>query len=655
MSGVLVSLGPEICRDLDEAQRREWLETNGLGGFACSTVAGLNTRRYHGLLTAALHPPAGRVVMVSKLEESLLVGDERFELSANEYPGAVHPNGYQYLRSFRMDPFPTFLWQVGGLELEKRLFLVHGEDTLVVQYELRGGDAMLELRPLIAFRDYHSLTRANEAIRREVELDTPGVASIAPYDGLPRLYFAHDGEAESTGNWYFYFQYAAERERGLDSEEDLFQPLMLRFDLTAKRSASVVISTKPARRAGQAPELRAAEEHRRARLVAGADDDFERRLRNAAAQFIVRRGEGHSVIAGYPWFTDWGRDTMIALPGLTIAAGRPEIARDVLAEFAANVSQGMLPNRFPDAGETPEYNTVDATLWFFEAVRAYLDATGDEEFVRGLMPKLAEIVDWHRRGTRYGIVATADGLLCCGVPGAQLTWMDAKIGDWVVTPRSGCPVEVQALWYNALRIAADFGRRFGDPDLAATASATADLAKESFNAAFWSDEMGYLADVVEGSQKDWSLRPNQIFAASLPHIMLEPDRARRVVQVVKEHLLTPLGLRTLSEDDPAYRPRYEGGVWQRDSAYHQGTVWPWLIGPFVAAWLRTDGDIAIARQCVAAFRDHMNDAGLGQISEIADAAPPHRPRGCFAQAWSVAEALEALQAVRARDREPVIA
>ncbi|MEZ5355343.1 MAG: amylo-alpha-1,6-glucosidase [Bryobacteraceae bacterium] len=643
MSGQLVSFGAAICQDLEQARRREWLETNGLGGFACSTIAGLNTRRYHGLLTPALQPPGGRMLLLSKMEETLVLDGLRHDLGVNEYPGAVHPRGYRNLAAFRLDPYPVFTWRIDNVELEKRLFLVHGEDTVVIEYTLRGASsrAHLELRPLLAFRDYHSITRANDSIRRHVD-SAAGVVSVRPYDGLPALHFAHHGEVTVTGDWYFYFQYAMERERGLDSEEDLFQPFVLHYDLDETHPNAVVIaSTDNARRAADAPLLRDREERRRRDLTVDAVDSLDAALRLAADQFIVRRGDGYSVIAGYPWFTDWGRDTMIALPGLTLTTGRHGVARGILAAFAENIDMGMLPNRFPDAGETPEYNTADATLWYFEAIRAYLESTRDEAFVLGLFPKLRDIVEWHLRGTRYGIAATADGLLRCGVPGVQLTWMDAKIDDWVVTPRTGCPVEIQALWYNALRVAEDLSIRAGDAEFASLCRSTADNARDSFNKVFWNSGAGYLADVVEGNERDFTLRPNQIIAVSLPHSMLDPGPARSVVEAVRRQLLTPMGLRTLPERDPSYRPRYEGGVWERDSAYHQGTVWPWLIGPFVDAWLRTGGDPVFARECLDAFRDHLCDAGLGQISEIADAAAPHTPRGCFAQAWSVAEILRA--------------
>ena len=366
----------------------------------------------------------------------------------------------------------------------------------------------------------------------------------------------------------------------------------------------------------------------------------------AADQFIVQRGELNSVIAGYHWFADWGRDTMIALPGLTLVTGRPDIARNILEAFAQSADRGMLPNRFPDAGEAPEYNTVDATLWMFEAVRSYLHYTGDHAFVRDrLYPKLKEIVDWHMAGTRYGIRARSDGLLACGEPGVQLTWMDAKVGDWVVTPRLGMPVEIQALWYNALCILRDLAHEFGDPSRETSLRDLAEKTRTSFEPQFWNPHTGCLYDVINGEARDESIRPNQIFAVSLHHRMLLAEKEKQIVDVVTRELLTPLGLRTLSPHDPSYHPRYEGDVRQRDSAYHQGTVWPWLMGPFITAYVKVHGHSADARSqaesWLKGFEEHLKTAGLGQISEIADGDPPHTPRGCIAQAWSVAELLRA--------------
>ncbi|HBY58720.1 MAG TPA: glycogen debranching protein, partial [Solibacterales bacterium] len=481
----MVRFDETVCGNLDQALRREWLETNGLGGFASSTIAGLNTRRYHALLTAATRPPAGRMVLLSKLEETLVLNGKRFDLSANRYPGTVHPEGFRLQTSFRLDPFPVFTWKVEDIEIEKRLFLPQGENTVVVEYELEPPvDATLEIRPLVAFRDYHATTRRNDALNPAVDAGD-GCASIQPYDGVPRLYFAHNAiSLWPHGDWFFNFEYDVERERGLDFAEDLFNPFVLTFDLSRRSKATLIVSTKR-RRAADAAPLRRAECRRRADLAQAApcDDPLVRRLAVAADQFVVERGENKTIIAGYPWFTDWGRDTMIALPGLTLATGRHAEAKQILRAFAEAANEGMLPNRFPDSGEAPEYNTVDATLWFFEAARAYEEYSGDSAFVRQtLYPVLRNAVEWHLKGTRHGIAVDSDGLLRAGEPGVQLTWMDAKVGDWVVTPRHGKPVEIQALWYNALRILEDFARRFGDPNAAEFCGHLAGRAAQSFNA-----------------------------------------------------------------------------------------------------------------------------------------------------------------------------
>jgi predicted glycogen debranching enzyme len=641
-----------ICGSLHRALKLEWLETNGLGGFASSTIVGLNTRRYHGLLTAATKPPVGRVVLLSKLEETLVIGDQRYDLSANQYPGAVYPQGHNNLYEFRLDPFPVFVYRAGGIEIEKRVFMVHGENTTVVEYEFRplGQDPLLEcwleVRPLIAFRDYHGVTHRNDALNPDVQ-EAGAVASVAPYSDLPPLFFSHNGKLKRTSDWYFNFEYAVERERGLDFQEDLFCPFSLSFSVNSRSTATVIASTGPHDPAAT-PAMRQREIARRKAIVdaSPSTEPLVQALVAAADQYIVQRGQLKTIVAGYHWFTDWGRDAMIALPGLTLATVRFDVAKQILNAFAESIDQGMLPNRFPDAGESPEFNTVDATLWFCEAVRAYLQYTGDVAFVREqLYPKLKNIMEWHLHGTRYRICVSSDGLLECGEPGVQLTWMDAKIGNFVVTPRTGKPVEIQALWYNALRIMHDFANQFGDAQLAVFFEELAARARENFNIEFWNEDSGCLYDTVDGELHDGSIRPNQILAASLPHSMLAMDRARQVVELVRRELLTPLGLRSLSPYDPRYRRRYEGGVRERDTAYHQGTVWPWLMGPFLTAYMRVNGRSAEARKqakdWMEGIQAHLASAGLGHISEIADAEDGHQPRGCIAQAWSVAELLRA--------------
>jgi predicted glycogen debranching enzyme len=644
-----------VCGDLGEACSREWLETNGIGGFACSTIAGMNTRRYHALLTAATRPPVGRVVLLSKLEETLVIGEQRFELSVNQYTGAVphigmvHPRGYEYLGSFRLDPFPRFRYRCGDLQLEKAVFLVHGENTVVIQYELlgdrRGRLCGLEIRPLIAFRDFHSLTHANDAIRRDVRSRT-GLAAITPYPDLPSLYFAHNAESlDTSGFWFRNFEYEREQERGLDAVEDLYSPFLLRFDLAENSSATIIASTSE-HAAVAAHPLQEQEIQRRAHIVHGApaEDAFAKLLTAAADQFIVARDDRTSVIAGYPWFADWGRDTMISLSGLTLVTGRFEEARNILREFAGNIDHGMLPNRFPDSGENPEYNTVDATLWMFHAVHEFLRYTGDYDFVRAeLYQPLAGIIAWHERGTRYGIHLDSDGLLHGGEPGTQLTWMDVKVGDWVVTPREGKAVEIQALWHNALCVMARLSLVFNKYAESSHYTSLAERTRARFAQVFWNESAGCLHDVVSSDGADSSIRPNQIFAVSLPYPLLSNDQALRVVEMVEWELLTPFGLRTLSPRDPRYRGRYDGDPRSRDGAYHQGTVWPWLLGPFLSAYVKVHGRTEEARRRADQFLDplraHLWQAGLGQISEVFDGDAPHRPGGCFAQAWSVAEVL----------------
>jgi predicted glycogen debranching enzyme len=649
----VIEFGEDICRDLREATAREWLETNGLGGFASSTVAGLNTRRYHGLLVAATRPPVGRTALLSKLEETLVVGGRRHELSVNQYPGIVHPQGHLLMSRFRLDPFPVFTYRAEGFELEKAVVMLHGENTTCVRYSLRRvntseTDVRLEVRPLIAFRDYHALTHENGALDPRVRVEE-GLLAVAPYEGLPALHFAHEGgEVEAAGYWYRNFTYSEEQARGLDSTEDLFSPFALKFDLGGRDEVSVIASTerRDARRVG---ELIRAEVERRETVLKSSPSNAEavRALTAAADQYVVARGPQKTVIAGYHWFGDWGRDTMIALPGLTLVTGRFDVARSILAEFARHVSEGMLPNRFTEAGEAPEYNTVDATLWYFEAARALVAYTGDAEFVRAnLYPVLRDIVEWHRRGTRYGIHVDEDGLLAAGVEGAQLTWMDAKVGDRVITPRHGKPVEIQALWYNALRTMEELAREFGFVADEGKYAGMASRALDSFNVQFWNEEAGCLYDVVSGDARDASLRPNQILAVSLHHSMLSAERARRVVETVERELLTPYGLRSLAPTDPQYSGRYGGGPAERDAVYHQGAVWAWLVGPFVTAFLKVHGrtpeTVGRARNMLAPLVAHLKEACLGHVSEIFEGDAPHAPRGAVAQAWSVAELLRAL-------------
>ncbi len=647
----MIKLDRKICTNFEVAASREWLETNGIGGFACGSVSGANTRRYHGLLTAATRPPLGRVTLLSKFEETLIVEGERYELSANQFPERIHPTGFEFLTEFRLDPFPIWIYEVDGLRIEKTVFMPSGLNAVACRWKLLNArtnkrSVQFELRPLLAFTDYHHLQHEDGKFDGSFE-SHDDLVMIKPYPDLPELNFNHNAIAiDPSGHWYKTFELAIEKERGFDFHEDLFQPFVIRFDLNSSPTAIVMASV------GDMPEatidrLEKAELIRRNELVrsASAKSDLPKQLALAADQFIVARGDGQTVIAGYPWFSDWGRDTMIALPGLTLATGRSDIARNIILEFSKHISEGMIPNRFPDAGETPDYNTVDATLWYFESIRAYTDATGDHDLVQEhIYEKLADIVAWHVRGTRFNIHADTDGLLFAGSPDVQLTWMDAKIGDLVITPRTGKPVEIQALWYNALRIMADFATRFGHDEDRQRFDAMADLAKHSFNGLFWNDDEQCLFDVVENGHRDGSVRPNQIFSISLAYPVLNEDHWQAVVEKVQYELLTPVGLRSLSPNDPAYVPIYIGSPLERDSGYHQGTVWGWLIGPFIDAYrkVHTDDEAAVAKM-ISAFEDHLSQAGLGQISEIFDGEFPHTPRGCPEQAWSVGELLRVMK------------
>lgn len=640
-----LSFTAAALRENDRLRAGEWLETNGLGGWASSTISGAHSRRYHGLLVAALQPPAQRMVLLSKLDETLLANNATYDLGCNQYPGTVSPNGQQYIEQFSLLPFPTWLYRAGPLLLEKQVGAIHGENTTVIHYTLREapGPVELLLRPFAAVRDYHALQHANDQVHRQA-LFVEGVLALRLYDGTPEFYISvPDGKFEYAPYWYYHFQYREEQARGLDFDEDLFSHGALRVTLQPGQSIGVIVSTQSTQ-GRDAAALLQTEAARREAVVAkaGFKRELESQLVRAADQFIVRRGEKqHTIIAGYHWFGDWGRDTMIALPGLCLATKRYDEAREILQAFAQAENQGMLPNQFSDSGGQPSYNTADAALWFFVTVRAYLSATGDERFVREeILPVLEDILAWHDRGTRYHIHCDDDGLLFAGEPGVQLTWMDAKVGNWVVTPRMGKAVEINALWYNALTILAELRERFGQAgadDLSSRALAV----KDRFAEVFWNEATGYLYDVVNGTDKDPALRPNQIFALSLPHELLPRTKALGVLKAVEQKLLTPVGLRTLASGAPGYRPRYEGNVHSRDGAYHQGTVWGWLLGPYLTALVRLRGQPGIerARTLVDNLSQRLGEAGLGTLSEIYDAEMPFVARGAISQAWSVGEIL----------------
>ncbi|GGF03548.1 amylo-alpha-1,6-glucosidase [Hymenobacter cavernae] len=637
-----------ITQDFNQAVSREWLETNNLGGWASSTISGAHSRRYHGLLVAATRPPVDRQVLLSKLDETLIIGGQRHDLGCNQYPGAVQPQGYQYLTQFRRDLFPEFTYEAGGVTLRKTIVALAGENTTLIQYEVLAAEASftLELLPFLAGRNCHDFRHADDSSQPDFTR-TDDVFQIRPQPSSPDLFISVPGATyEPRSLWFYQLEYAVEQERGESTHEDLFSPGSFSLPLDLGATVQILVSTSsPAGR--DAAALLAQEQQRRTALLPpnAAPDSLQRILTLAADQFIVRRGADlKTVVAGYHWFTDWGRDTMIALPGLCLTTGRLADARLILQAFAESVSEGMLPNRFPDSGEAPEYNTVDATLWFFVAIYHYRQASGDDEFVREtLLPVLLDILAWHQRGTRFGIHVAEDGLLSAGEEGQQLTWMDAKVEGWVVTPRQGKAVEINALWYNALRIASALAYDFSSPEKGQEMEAQASQVFAAFQPSFWNADLGCLYDCLPpDGLPDASIRPNQLFALSLPFPLLTGERAAQVLAVVEKHLYTPVGLRSLSPEDPRYQPIYEGSLRQRDGAYHQGTVWSWLLGPYVDALLHVYGpDLGRqkARQVLDALTYHLREAGVGTISEIFDGQAPHRPRGCIAQAWSVAEVL----------------
>lgn len=639
----------------------EWLEPDGLGGFASGTVSGARTRRYHALLLPATTPPTGRVALVNGLDVWVAIGERREALSSQRYaPDVVHPDGARRIVDFTPEPWPCWTYRLDdGSLVEQEIVAQHGTGVVLVAWRLVARGPALDLpgpkptvgpetvtlavRPFLSGRDYHALHHENPSCDFAAEVAGERVR-WQPYAGVPAIVAASNGRYEHAPDWYRNFLYAEERARGLDCVEDLAAPGVFHFDLGreeavllfAVRGGEPADASRPV--AVRASELRAVERRRRAA--------FGSRLERSADAYLVRRGTGRTIVAGYPWFTDWGRDTFIALRGLCLATGRFTDARDILLAWAGAVSEGMLPNRFPDRGDVPEFNAVDAALWFVVAAHEYVAACADagelvpsDEQAR-LRSAIDAILAGYAGGTRFGIRCEADGLLAAGAPGVQLTWMDAKVGDWVVTPRIGKPVEVQALWLNALHVGSRFSERWQEAFARGRAS---------FLARFWNDEAGGLYDVVDCDHQagtvDRSFRPNQIFAVGgLPLMLVDGERARRLVDAVGARLWTPLGLRSLAPNEPGYVGRYAGGVRERDAAYHRGTVWPWLLGPFVEAWVRVRGATPEAKRTarerfVVPLWRHLDEAGLGHVSEIADGDPPHTPRGCPFQAWSVAEAL----------------
>ncbi|MFC2154772.1 amylo-alpha-1,6-glucosidase [Candidatus Altiarchaeota archaeon] len=641
----------------------EWLVTNGLGGYASSTITGANSRKYHGLLNASFNPPVDRFQMVAKVEE-LVVQGKRLNLSVNRYPNLVYPEGYAFLKEFLFEDYPVFRFELDGLSLEKSVCMVHGLNVSIVHYHLEAKKkGFLEVKPLVNCRNIHANTHVSQTkweLKRE---EIPNGEIIGFYKGSPYLLLASDRATyQPQHTWYYNLVYERELNRGFDYLEDLlncgtffFEFPSGKSDFTlffiASRDSSSLEGVFKGIKSGGGRKLLKSEEIRRKSIVDSfhrinkgpQKDELLTNLVKAADQFIVRRNstKSKSVIAGYPWFTDWGRDTMISLPGLCISLGRVHEAKSILESFSVNMRNGLIPNRFTDEGGQ-DYNTVDGSLWFVVAVYEYYKSTGDKRFIKNIWARLKEVVDSFVNGTDFWIRMDEDCLIEIPDPKQNLTWMDAKVGDEVFTPRAGKPVEIQALWYNSLKIleflAKEIGVGFKRLDIA-------EKVVKSFNEKFWNEGENCLFDVIGKDRNDSSIRPNQIFALSLPFSILSSEREKSVLNKVEEELLTPFGLRTLSQGDSKYVGVYQGGPYSRDRAYHQGTVWPWLLGPYWQAYLKVNGNSeeskSNVRKQIESLKPHLEIHGLGSVSEIFE-AQNLRPDGCIAQAWSVAEILRTM-------------
>lgn len=626
---------------------KEWLLTNGLGGFASSTIIGENTRRYHGLLLVSLDPPVDRRLLVAKLDEDLYVNKVRYVLGTNRVRNGYAQEGYRYLLNFQRHPFPTYIYQIDGIFLIKTIIMIHGENTTVVHYRVINPfqkKLSLYIFPLVNCRDYHHITQENDWPFHQEFISNRQV-EIAPYSGAPHVYMATDhAEYVQSPSWYKGMYYYMEEYRGLPCFEDHFIPGYFTLHSQTSEEFSITFSTSEI--AGFDYEhLEKKERERRNALLelAGHSDDFVQKLVLAADDFIVERASTgkKSIIAGYPWFNDWGRDAMIAFPGLTLCTRRFQDAREILATFSAYTKEGLVPNMFTGPGEEPLYNTVDASLWYFYAIQKYLAYTKDYPFIKEhLWETMRDVIYYYKIGTRYGIAMDDDGLIIAGTPGLQLTWMDAKVGDWVVTPRQGKPVEINALWYNALMFMSELTGIFDKKD---EYSELAEQVRQNFLLLFWNEEKQCLYDVVDGAEKDGCVRPNQIIAVSLPYSALPQKLAQAVVERVFDELYAVYGFRSLSPQEQQFQGHYGGDQYYRDGAYHQGTAWSWLLGHFVTAYRKafnySPESLLTVRLLLAPMRDHLRDHGIGTISEIFDGEYPFTPRGCFAQAWGVAEVL----------------
>lgn len=635
----------------EEYAAKEWIVTNGLGGYASQTLSGALTRRYHGLLVASLNPPTDRKVLVAKTEETLIDGEERIELGTNIFGEVVAPQGYKLLKKFERTPFPAYHFQVKEMKLVKTIFMCYGQNTTVVVFENTGKETLhLKSNILLNHRDYHGNTFENEYLNFYTEAsEAQPLVTYAHYQSPP-LFTHHNGKFVSDPNWYKNFHYPREAERGLLAQEDLFSIGFVHFSLDPGQSGYLLFTTEALHQKPDIEKLKKAEAQRIKKLKT-SHHEFLNDLLVSGDQFLVKRKatNSHTLIAGYHWFTDWGRDSMIALRGLAIDSNKPRVVESIVKTFLAYLDKGMLPNRFPDAPQDDvEYNTVDATLWLFVVLYEYYQKFDNKTFIKKCFDALGQIIDAYKNGTRYQIHETPEGFIFAGEGIAQLTWMDARVGDYVVTPRHGCPVEIQALWYNALKIYQFFAEelKLDNKSLENTADSLIKFEKH-FIKEFW-NEKGYLNDVVMPWQNvDSALRCNQIYAVSLPFSPLKKPEQKAVVKSVEEHLLTPYGLRTLAPDHPDFKTEYSGDVWKRDKAYHQGTVWPFLLSEYVEAKLKTAGNTPKNKKALSALikpleQHFYTDNCLHGVSEIFDGLHPTTGKGTIQQAWSVAALIRIL-------------
>ncbi|SEM20396.1 glycogen debranching enzyme, putative [Syntrophus gentianae] len=642
----------EVPGSRETALELEWLETNGLGAYASSTLLNCHTRKYHGLLVASLDSPPGRHVLLSKVEDSLSAGTEEIFLSCHQYPGVFFPPEFP-MKAYIWDDYPRFIYAGGDLQVRKSILLVSGENRVLIRYDVDScpSKAVLRLRPFVAFRNHHALTKENPALSVETGAVKNGF-SMKPYPDLPFLFFQSSIKSSFSPCpvWYRDFEYPVEERRGYEWREDLFCPGVM--EIPVKTGSSVIVTAALTPFEGQLKKIWSAEEERRLRLVETCDAQGKQldreedrsnlsRLLFAGQQFVIRTPSGRpGIIAGYHWFQDWGRDRLISLPGLTFCSGRSQEGIDILNAMASSEKDGLLPNFFAESGDKHAYNTVDTALWYFWAVQQMLKYTGEIDAIRDKMwPAMKRIISNYMAGTSFNIGMDDRGLLSAGDGWHALTWMDAIVQGRPVTPRNGMPVEINALWYNALSFFAELGERFEEPHL--LPEDLLNSLRQAFKETFWIEEKGYLGDVYFEGVLDRTIRPNQILAVSLPFSPLEPRQWKGIVACVRTHLLTPVGIRTLAPEDWNYRGFYEGDQATRDRAYHQGTVWPWLLAHYGEACLRIAGNpVETKRYLLNLVRDfmdrHVSEAGLGCISEVFDGSPPYRPGGCIAQAWSTA-------------------